>query len=208
MLIAESVTKTLRCKFWSTSGLLRHLKNKHSIVKPPAPPQTSIPSTSSSGVAANKRCSTSDDNSSISTSIKQRKITTFVRQAQQTTAEEHVAKLVAVDGISVNAVTKSEFIRESFSDKGFSLPKSPTSVMNMIYKQYEIVTTNIKNEIKALLKDGEKFSVSLDEYSSLRNRRYLNINIHTAGKHWNLGMITIVGRMTAERIVEAVELKL
>ena len=77
----------------------------------------------------------------------------------------------------------------------------------MIYKQYEIVTTNIKNEITALLKDGDKFSVSL-EYSSLRNRGYLNINIHTAGKHWNLGMITIVGRMTAERIVEAVELKL
>ena len=51
----------------------------------------------------------------------QQKFTFFIRKD---TREELVAKLAAVDEFSINAITESEFIRQSFSEKGFVLPKN------------------------------------------------------------------------------------
>ena len=65
--------------------------------------------------------------------------------------------------------------------------------MIMIYKQYDIVAADIKNELAVNIKKSIKHSASLDDYSSLRNRKYLNINVHSVAKHWNLGMVTILG---------------
>ena len=49
----------------------------------------------------------------------------------------------------------------------------------------------------------------LDEYSSLRHKRYQNINAYQdKDKFWNLMMVAISGRMTAEKTVEEVENKL
>ena len=45
--------------------------------------------------------------------------------------------------------------------------------------------------------------MSLDEYSSLRYKGYLNINVRQdKDKFCNLGMVAISGCMTAEKIVE------
>ena len=59
------------------------------------------------------------------------------------------------------------------------------------------------------MKSGKRFSLSLDEYSSLKHKRYLNINVHQdKDKSWNMGMAAINGRMTADKIVEEVVNKL
>ena len=59
------------------------------------------------------------------------------------------------------------------------------------------------------LKSGKRFSLSLDEYSSPKHKRYLNINVHQdKDKYWNFGMIAIGGCMTAGKIVEEVQNKL
>ena len=56
------------------------------------------------------------------------------------------------------------------------------------------------------MKSGKRFSLSLDEYSSPKHKRYLNINVHKDKDiFWNLGMVAISGRMTAEKTVEEVE---
>ena len=53
-------------------------------------------------------------------------------------------------------------------------------------------------EMLQSLKSGKRFSLSLDEYSSPRHKRYLNINVHQdKDKYWNLGMVGISGHMTA-----------
>ena len=123
--------------------------------------------------------------------------------------EEIVTKLVAVDGFPVAAISKSEFIRNSFADKGFILPKNPSLVMNMIYKQYDSVKEKLTMEINESLKSGKRFSISLDEFSSLKNQRYLNINIHQdKEKFWSLGMVAIQGHITSEKILEEILLKL
>ena len=50
------------------------------------------------------------------------------------------------------------------------------------------------------LKSGKRFSLSLDEYSSLKHKRNLSINVYQdKDKFWNMGMITISGQMTVEK---------
>ncbi len=63
-------------------------------------------------------------------------------------------------------------------------------------------------EIAEKVKKGERFSISLDEYTSLRNRRYVNINLHALILFWNLGMVRIIGSLPAHKTVELVEKKL
>ena len=48
------------------------------------------------------------------------------------TCAEIITKLATVDGIPVNAITKSEFIRKALIYQGYSLPKNPSQVMELI----------------------------------------------------------------------------
>ena len=61
-------------------------------------------------------------------------------------------------------------------------------------------------EVQQSLKCGKRFSLSLDEYSPRKHKRYLNNNFHQ-DKFWNLGMTAITRRMTDEKTVEEVENK-
>ena len=64
-------------------------------------------------------------------------------------------------------------------------------------------------EIQQSLKIGKRFSQSLDEYSSLKHKRYQNNNVHQdKDTFWNLGMVAISGHMAAEKTVEDVENRL
>ena len=108
----------------------------------------------------------------------QQKLTFFIRKD---TREEQVTKLAAVDVFSINAITKSEFIRQSFSKKGFVLPKNPSGVIGLVHKQYFKVKDHIDSKIRSRVSAGSRFSLSLDEYTSLNNRRYLNIIVHKGG---------------------------
>lgn len=179
---------TIMCKGFSTSGLLRHLKNVHKEVD----------------IAASKKRSNED----TATEVKncQPKITTFLKNEES--IEEIVSKLAAVDGFSINAIAKSEYIRKTLSDKGMTLPKNPSHIMNMVKSQYHFAKQQVIKEMAIQIECGSRFSVSMDEYSSIKNRRYMNLNVHSSTKFWNLGMIRIFGTLPAEKIVNMVENKL
>lgn len=196
----------IKCKGCSTSGLLRHLKNKHSIDKPSAEVSACVNS-------AAKRDREADPKTNPSKCLKstsyQPTLVSFMRKVSKITMEEMISKLVAVDGFPISAISKSEFIRHSFSDKGFNLPKNPNRIMQMVYKQYETIKDEVIREIEQSINHGKRFSLTLDEYSSLKNKRYLNINVHEdKNKFWNLGMVAINGRFTAEKMVIEVKEKL
>lgn len=40
--------------------------------------------------------------------------------------------------------------------------------------------------------------MTLDEWTSGARRRYINVNLHTENKFWNLGLVKIRGSCTAE----------
>ena len=81
------------------------------------------------------------------------------------------------------------------------LPKNLSNVMNMIKKQNDLAKQSVILEITTEIFSGSRVFVSLDEYTSVRNRRYLNINLHLSTKFWNFGMTPITRSLPAERIV-------
>ena len=124
--------------------LIRRLKSKHDIEKSVVVP--------AKRTAVDDRASTS---SGKKTTVQQ-KLTFFIRKD---TLEELVTKLPAVDGFSINAITKSEFIRQSFSEKGFVLPENPSDVMSLVHTQYFKVKDHIDSEIRSRGSAGSRFSL-------------------------------------------------
>ncbi|GBP94818.1 hypothetical protein EVAR_91216_1, partial [Eumeta japonica] len=60
---------------------------------------------------------------------------------------EILARLAAKDGFTINGITKSEFICDSFSAKGYKLPMCVNNVMNLILKYYEDKEKEIVKEL-------------------------------------------------------------
>lgn len=55
---------------------------------------------------------------------------------------------------------------------------------------------------------GTKFSVTLDEWTSAANRRYMNVNLHHSTGFWNLGLKRVKGSFSAELCLSLLKSKL
>ena len=119
-----------------------------------------------------------------------------------------VSQLAAVDGFSINSIGKSKFIRESLSAKGLRLPFWDCDIMNLIHSEYNDIQKQIKTEIEIKLKGNSRFSVTMDEYTSVRCRRCMNINIHCQNDIINLGLIRMRDSCGAEKIFRLLEKQL
>lgn len=177
--------KPIGCKGSSTSSLSKHLKQKHAIeiTKQSRPEEPSPP------ISAAKKLKTSPEQPSLFKYVKRESLC------------EIIAKMVSLDGFSVKAVTNSSFIRQSLNSRGFHLPTDANTVMNLVHEFYNTAKKQLSEEIHKLKET--KFSATLDEWTSLRNRRYLNVNVHsTNGIFFNLGLIRITQSCPAETIEE------
>lgn len=128
--------------------------------------------------------------------------------------EETVAKMITLSNLSVRQVTRTEFIHSSLQ-KEFpqrNVPRSENGTVKLVEDYFSQENDNLKIEIVKLLKNGTKFSLTLDEWTSQKNKRYLNINIHHSLKvdktiHKNLGMIQIIQSCPANVMKEMVSYK-
>ena len=77
-----------------------------------------------------------------------------------------VSQLAAVDGFSIHSIGKFKFICESLSAKGFRLPSSNSSIMNLTYSECNDIQKEIKTEIEIEVKANTRFSVTMDEYTN------------------------------------------
>ena len=75
--------------------------------------------------------------------------------------------------------------------------------MQLFHDYYAKIKANIifKISINKMKEENKKFSISIDEWTSLRNRRYMNVHLHYVGEDSeNLGLIRIYGSCPAEKI--------
>ena len=63
--------------------------------------------------------------------------------------------------------------------------------MDLIYSFYETIKTETIKELGFKMRKGEKFAITVDEWTSQANRRYLNITLHDIEKDYNLGLASI-----------------
>lgn len=124
----------------------------------------------------------------------------------KTSLEEIVSKMAAVDGFSIRKITQSEFIRQSLSLRGMKLPADEKSVMALVHKFMQKVKQQVIKDFQQDLSESKKFSITLDEWTSVGNRRFLNINLHTVSlKCINLGVVRILGSCDAMKMIQLVE---
>lgn len=115
---------------------------------------------------------------------------------------EVFARMAAKDGISFNTICNSSDIRAGLVARGFkNVPKSRNTIRKMVLDYYEQVKKLVIKEIIDQISRGFKFSLTLDEWTSFGNCRYMNVNVHELKSYWNLGLIRILGSMPAEKCV-------
>jgi hypothetical protein len=77
-----------------------------------------------------------------------------VELAVTKTLEEKISWLVAVDGITMHCLAKSETLRELFAKFNENLPKSPTTILTLIKKFYHDAKTTTIEELKVKIKNS------------------------------------------------------
>jgi hypothetical protein len=120
-------------------------------------------------------------------------------------------RLVAVDGLTIRQITRSTFIREALAAKfpKRNIPACENGMMLLIENFYLQIRKEMMQEVSDLKAQGVKFSATLDEWTSMKNIRFISINLHHAvkddiTKFFNLGMVEIVGSCNADKMVELV----
>ena len=181
---ATPAKKKLKCSGGSTSGLARHLAT-HRL--------------NSSGAEEMSDAGPS--------TCKQAKVFEYFSTRKPLNAI--LAELAALDGFSFNAIAKSAYLRHALENDGHKLPKNPHEIAKLVQGYASEQQRKLVEAFKVMLRNsGARFTLSMDEYTSLQNKRFMNINLHSEDDHWNLGVFRIEGSMTAERVVELLNVKL
>ena len=89
-----------------------------------------------------------------------------------------IARMTASDGLSFRVFTTSSDLRRALLALGYQVPKSENSVRKVVMEHGDKVRASVVSEFAHRKKEGQRFSVTLDEWTSTRNRRYMNVNVH------------------------------
>ena len=174
-----------------TGNLITHLSNVHDIViekTTPGPPRRPL--------------SRADEKLTQST-------LNFKKEKKLNSLEDIYTDLVCRDGISVNCVSKSRYIKQSLEKRGLPANSKPQTIMEKVKGNVKKVVVELKNKLVSEIEDGVRYSITFDEWTSSRGRKYLNINLHRADKSKeHLGMVRVKGAQTTESIIELVKKRL
>lgn len=207
----KTCNKVLQRKGGSTGGLSSHLNHVHKIFEVNSK-SSSMPSDVLSDVpqgttSSGNQLESSEQNKPI---VKYQK--TLLDYMKFATLEETLARLAAEAGLSIRQITKTDYIRRCLQ-RDFpkqNIPKNQSGVIKLIMKFYEQAKKGILMDLNLLRAKNKKFSTTLDEWTSLKNCRYLNVNLHNTNgdetEHTNLGMIKIEGSCPAEKMKKLVNI--
>lgn len=166
--------KIIKCEGGSTSGMISHLKLVHQML-----------------IKTNKP---DDDDGACTSALAIKKKKSISNYFQRETLEEILSKLVALDGFSFYSITNSVFIRQSISNLGFTMPKNSTLTMELVKSFYNHTKNKLVEKIQSKISVGKRFSLSVDEWTSVKNRRYCSIILYDDNENYNLGLARITGK--------------
>lgn len=119
--------------------------------------------------------------------------------------QEVVARVVSEGFLTFNQLT-GDTLRAIFSLAGFPLPSHPSTSRRYLLEQYSVSCEILKSVYK---NSGEnRYSLTLDESTTFRGRRYLNLNVHSSKSFNSLGMIRVDGHLPAEKCKALIENRL
>ncbi|CAK1599890.1 unnamed protein product [Parnassius mnemosyne] len=189
----------------TTSSLHNHLRLVHSIQLAKKTSNYSLPSTSQ------KDMSFDSDVMMTPATKKAKTINYFFHVKEEDDLDTILAKMTAVDGVPFKIFCSSESMRKLFGKAAYNLPKSPNTIKKRILNKSELLKREVKKELNDIKTAGKQLAVSLDEWTSARNHRYVNVNVHSpelSEGFRNLGLTKISGRGTAENCYNILKEKL
>jgi hypothetical protein len=200
----KKCSTVIKCAGGSTKGLHVHLKSVHGVTL------LKRGSEDTSGPSAGPE----RQGAKTSVEKKQTSLLEFALRGQ-TSLKMRLARMVALDGLSFLVLANSRDIRDGLLALKYpSVPSSPTTIKQHVLEYADEVRSLCKTEIKGLKERGTKFGLSHDEWTSVRARRYLNVNVHAPSgsfkscSFWNLGLVRIVGSLPAEQCRELIKARL
>ena len=119
-----------------------------------------------------------------------------------------MAELAAGSRLSFSTIASCNVIRAGLTALGYPAPKDPHEVKKLVMQYFLEVKEIMRTRIKDCKQKGRRFSLTLDEWTSLKNTRSMNINVHMGAETINLGLVPIVGSCPAEKAKELVEERL
>jgi hypothetical protein len=123
----------------------------------------------------------------------------------QRSREEWMTRLVVIDGLSAHQVAKSEFIGVACQSMRLASVKSHTGVSNIVTGYIEKMKEDTRTEITETLSQGKRFSIVTDEWTSIRNRRYLNVCAVSSSSCLNLELARCKGSVIAKVVAAMVQ---
>lgn len=207
--------KILKTYGGTTGGLLRHLE-KHKInlkskTDAKASSELSLIHTTS---GTTEHSTASNSQSATPTPLmhkkKKIKITHYFIDPEENSLEATLSHMTSRDGLAFSLFCTSADIHKGLIARGFTnLPKSPNTIRTVVIDYSKKVCQVVINEMQQDMASGKKFSLTFDEWTSVANKRYMSINVHSVGgKVWCLGLVRVCGSMPADRCVQLVEEKL
>lgn len=187
--------KSLKTAGGSTSSLHKHLKTVHSKTTE----KKTVADTST-------QPSTSCTENRVQIPKKKKRMTDFFESYSNPNMETMVSRMVSLDGMPFRIFTTSADLRYLFERRGHHLPKSPNTIREIVIREYSEKKEEVTREIKRILSQDHKFSISFDEWSSKGNKRYLSLTLHSpefegASKFRSLGLLRIYGSMNARQCI-------
>ena len=114
---------------------------------------------------------------------------------------KQVVSLMAIQGMSYKLIASCQIVHEAFQAFGYDLPKSHTTVSKYIIQYADEYKEKLIKILEADKKNGHRLSISLDEYTSKRNRSYMGINVHSTKLGFaNLGLSRMIGSFPSEKL--------
>lgn len=124
------------------------------------------------------------------------------------TLEEILAKCAAKSGFSIKGIVSSEAITGFIQSRGYTMPKSETTVIKYVMKFYEDKKAEMKVALLLQIKSGNRFSITVDEWSDINMRRYINVTLHSSVRAYVLGLVPIIGSCDSDATISLVTQKL
>lgn len=201
--------KEFKTKGGSTKGLHVHLNSKHSINLIKRKHDDAIDAAiDSSAEKNNKHCSGNEKEKKV-------KVTDYFVPVEDNSLSAVLARMCAKDSFTFRVFCTSSDLRVSLRARGFNnIPTSPNTIRSIVFKYFEKIKSAKIVEFKNLKAKNVKFSITFDEWKSMKNRKYLNVNVHhfipeeNKNKFHNLGLVRIRNSLPAEKCIELVQKKL
>lgn len=122
-----------------------------------------------------------------------------------TSPEVLISQLICLDNISINSLTNSLALKHMFKRINFDLPKSQETILKTLCDLYNTRKEKIVGVIKKKIEQNLKVGLSLDEWTSISNRKYLNINVNFGDKTFLcLGLIRLNNSATSEYLYRVI----